>query len=212
MGDVIGGMFGGSSSETSSSQRSTSNPTFGHMEGLEDFAQILLGNARSSAQAGSPYKDDAYDFLSSLMGGEPMDFQINPALQNSLNSIREQADMVLPDELASARSRYVRGPAGRSAMAIDETLSNNRIRRDANINNLLASQYNQDVSNRANAANNLIRSQNADLNQNLQLLSLLSGREGTQVGSSSSEGSSFGQGLTNLGRLGSAASGILSIF
>lgn len=195
---VVGDLFSGKQEQKSSSKTKTT-PFFDHLEGLEPLALSFVDRARDRVE--TPFRDQGFDVLSSLAAGEPMDFNISDPLEGLITNIREQADQSLPDELAQARSQYFRAPAGRSAMALDETLLNNRIRRDQMINNLLQNQFNTDRNTVANAANNLLTGEFGEQQLDLNVLSALAGNN--QIGSSRGVSRDPARGVAAIGSLAS---------
>jgi hypothetical protein len=196
-------MSGGSQKVDTSYER---RPWF-TVPGTEPFADSLL---QRSGQ-------NLFSFLSDLASGEPVRWRPSAQLEESINSIRQASDTALPGQLANARSQYYRGPAGRSLMALDDSLMQNRAQRDLDISRLMQNQYNQDVGMMGNAANNLINVDASDFAQAMDVARLLIGEKGKGAQQTQS-GLSTGQALGGLGGfLGGVGSlfgtgGIASIF
>lgn len=179
--------------------------------GTESFADSLLSRSQQNLFGNDQvWRDQGLNFFSDVLSGEAPRFRPSGELNNLINSVRETSDLALPQELANARSQYYRGPAGRSMMALDDTLLQNRIGRDANINSLLQGQYNQDMSFMGSAATNLMQGGAQDFSEAMQIADLLIGEKGRGSQNSSSgisTGSMLGGVGGILGGIGSMASG-----
>lgn len=195
-----------SKSKGSDSQSTKSTPTFNY-PGAGGLVDSLLGRTQSKL-AGTDDQYGAKGFLQSFMNNAAA-YQPNEYFQNYINSINANADNALPDELARTRSQYYRGPAGRNMMALDETLLNNRLRRDEQTGQLFANQYNQDSNNRLNSAVKLLGFDQTDMGSALALAQLLRGQQGTSAGSSNQSGFDLGQILMGAGGL---ATGVGSFY
>jgi hypothetical protein len=167
--------------------------------GTRAFADSLLSRSTENLlDPGNSYRQQGLDFLSGLVNGEPINWKPSAELEDSLNSIRQASDAALPGQLANTRSQYYRGPAGRSMMALDDSLMQNKAQRDLSMSQLMQQQYNQDVGVMGNAANNLINTDASDFAQAMDVARLLIGEKGS--GSSmTSSGLGTGQMLGGLG-------------
>lgn len=191
-----------SSGNNKTKQSSTSDPTFNYA-GATDLLDSLLSNSQQTTDANDT-KIQGLDFLKSLVAGNPFESEMSEPLTNQIQSIINERNNNLGRDLASTRSQFYRGPAGRNLMAVDDAFVRNKLGTDRIISDLIQGQYNQDRALATNSANNLVTTGLTDFNQTLSLLSLLRGSKGT--GTSRTSGSGF---TLNVPELLGAAGGLM---
>lgn len=189
-------------SEQRSTQKTFQEPTF-NAPGAASLRDALTGafggflDDQQTAQA-----QPSFDFFSKILQGQRPEFNLSQPVQDQIETIRQQAEENLPDQLAQARSEFARAPQGRSNFAIDDTVVQNNLARDNAINQLLIDQFNRDIATQLDAASSFGNLAAQNRNQSLQLLDLLSGQRGRQESRSVSE-----QPL-GIGQIGAGLAGI----
>lgn len=187
----MGSFFSGGGSQTTSTSQQI-RPQFG-AEGQEVLGR-LMGSIRPGEQPSGP----GADFFLNMLQQQPG--QINPYTQQLISESRQVADRDLQDQLAQGRSALQGTPLGRSQMALDDTVSRNRMNLNQFITQQLAGQSNLDLANQMQAASALSTMGTNEISSAMNLLSLLRGedRQGTSTTESSQRMSPF-QSLLGLG-------------
>lgn len=185
---------------------SSSKPTF-EFGNSGKLAESVVNQSQGNLDTG--YQKQGAGFLQGLVNGEGFKFQPSSTLGKFINSINSQAAYNLPQQLAQARSQYMRTPAGSQAFALDDTLLKNQLARDSFVSQLLQNQFNTELGLATNAANNLVNIDDNNFTRALQALGMVRGQKGK--GTSSTSGFQTQGDLKDLASSGSAGAGTAGV-